>query len=210
MASVIFASILFTISWFTGDNDLETFGEQLVPFGTAMKNYSLAVTGLDASVVTNSANAAKALVELSNNLPNSGGIVSWFTGDNDIASFGEQLVSFGQSFAAYYNSVSGVDVAKLSGVVVEFRNLVDLANGIKAKACVCGQRENEYGSPEDNFTAIAGFWSVYKGVEFTANDVAMMMALLKIARIRTGTATDDSYVDLAGYAACGAEINSKN
>lgn len=120
------------VSWFTGDNDLETFGEQLVPFGTAMKNYSLAVTGLDASVVTNSANAAKALVELSNNLPNSGNIVSWFTGDNDIASFGEQLVSFGQSFAAYYNSVSGVDVAKLSGVVVEFRNLVDLANGIKS------------------------------------------------------------------------------
>lgn len=120
------------VSWFTGDNDLETFGEQLVPFGTAMKNYSLAVTGLDTSVVTNSANAAKALVELSNNLPNSGGIVSWFTGDNDIASFGEQLVSFGQSFAAYYNSVSGVDVAKLSGVVVEFKNLVDLANGIKS------------------------------------------------------------------------------
>lgn len=120
------------VSWFTGDNDLETFGEQLVPFGTAMKNYSLAVTGLDASVVTNSANAAKALVELSNNLPNSGGIVSWFTGDNDITSFGEQLVSFGQSFAAYYNSVSGVDVAKLSGVIVEFRNLVDLANGIKS------------------------------------------------------------------------------
>ena len=79
----------------------------------------------------------------------------------------------------------------------------------KAKTCVCGQRENEYGSPEDNFASIASFWSVYKGIEFTANDVAMMMALLKIARIRTGTATDDSYVDLAGYAACGAEINSK-
>lgn len=85
-----------------------------------------------------------------------------------------------------------------------------LIGASSTKACVCGQRENEYGSPEDNFTAIAGFWSVYKGVEFTANDVAMMMALLKIARIRTGTATDDSYVDLAGYAACGAEINSKN
>ena len=120
------------VAWFTGDNDLASFGEQLVPFGTAMKNYSMSVSGLDAAVVTNSANAAKALVELANNLPNSGGIVSWFTGDNDIASFGEQLVSFGQSFAAYYNSVSGVDVAKLSGVVVEFRNLVDLANGIKS------------------------------------------------------------------------------
>ena len=80
----------------------------------------------------------------------------------------------------------------------------------RAKKCVCGQRENEYGSPEDSFTNIARLWSVYRDVIFTANDVAMMMALLKIARIKTGTATDDSYVDLAGYAACGAEINSIN
>ena len=118
------------VAFFTGENDLDMFGEKLVPFGEAMKQYSIAVTGLDANVVVNSANAAKALVELSNNLPNSGGIVSWFTGDNDIASFGEKLVSFGQSFAAYYASVSIVDVAKLSGVVAQFRNLVDLANGI--------------------------------------------------------------------------------
>lgn len=118
------------VAFFTGENDLDMFGEKLVPFGEAMKQYSIAVTGLDANVVVNSANAAKALVELSNNLPNSGGIVSWFTGDNDIASFGEKLVSFGQSFTAYYASVSTVDVAKLSGVVAQFRNLVDLANGI--------------------------------------------------------------------------------
>lgn len=118
------------VAFFTGENDLDMFGEKLVPFGEAMKQYSIAVTGLDTNVVVNSANAAKALVELSNNLPNSGGIVSWFTGDNDIASFGEKLVSFGQSFAAYYASVSTVDVAKLSGVVAQFRNLVDLANGI--------------------------------------------------------------------------------
>lgn len=118
------------VAFFTGENDLDMFGEKLVPFGEAMKQYSIAVTGLDANVVVNSANAAKALVELSNNLPNSGGIVSWFTGDNDIASFGEKLVSFGQSFAAYYASVSTVDVSKLSGVVAQFRNLVDLANGI--------------------------------------------------------------------------------
>lgn len=80
----------------------------------------------------------------------------------------------------------------------------------KAKKCVCGQRENDYGSPEDNFLTIAKLWSAYKDVDFSANDVAMMMALLKIARIRTGTATEDSFVDLAGYAACGAEIVSKN
>ena len=118
------------VSWFTGDNDLQTFGEQLVPFGEAMKSYGDSVAGLDAEVVTNSANAAAALVELANTLPNSGGVVSWFTGDNDIASFGESLVSFGNSFAEYYNTVSGIDTTQLTGVVAEFSKLVDLANGL--------------------------------------------------------------------------------
>lgn len=80
----------------------------------------------------------------------------------------------------------------------------------KAKQCVCGQRDNEYGSPEDNFQLIANLWSAYKNTKFTAIDVAMMMALLKIARIKTGTATEDSFVDLAGYAACGADIALNN
>ena len=119
------------VSWFTGDNTLSVFGTELSEFGPLLKAYADSITGLDASVVINSANAAKALAELSNNLPNSGGIVSWFTGENDIASFGEKLVTFGQSLAAYYTSVSGVDMTKLSGAVIEFRNLVYLANEIK-------------------------------------------------------------------------------
>ena len=76
----------------------------------------------------------------------------------------------------------------------------------KAKECVCGQREQDYGSPEDNFKQIAKLWTAYKNAHFTPGDVAMMMALLKIARIQSGTGTDDSFVDLAGYAACGGEI----
>lgn len=72
--------------------------------------------------------------------------------------------------------------------------------------CVCGERQDQYGRPEDNFKTIAKLWSAYLGYTVSDIDVAMMMSLLKIARIRTGTATDDSFVDLAGYAACGAEI----
>lgn len=75
-----------------------------------------------------------------------------------------------------------------------------------AKKCVCGQREQDYGSPENNFQIIADLWSAYYGKKFTALDVSMMMTLLKIARIRTGTATEDSFVDAAGYIACGGEI----
>lgn len=77
-----------------------------------------------------------------------------------------------------------------------------------AKECVCGQREQDYGTPESNFQLIANLWRMYLGVDISATDVAMMMALMKIARIKNGGGTGDSFVDLAGYAACGGEINA--
>lgn len=74
--------------------------------------------------------------------------------------------------------------------------------------CVCGDREQEYGSPKSNFGKIAEFWSTYAGYPFDSKDVAAMLALLKIARIASGNAKDDNWIDLAGYAACGGEIES--
>lgn len=81
-----------------------------------------------------------------------------------------------------------------------------------AEKCVCGQREQDYGTPESNFQLIADLWNGYLGFmdhpqdQIRATDVAMMMALMKIARIRNGGGSGDSFVDLAGYAACGGEI----
>lgn len=76
----------------------------------------------------------------------------------------------------------------------------------EAEKCVCGQRQEDYGEPEDNFRAIANLWSSYMGTKFDAHDVAIMMALLKIGRIQSGRRTEDSYIDLAGYAACAGEL----
>lgn len=76
-----------------------------------------------------------------------------------------------------------------------------------AKKCVCGQRQQDYGTPENNFERIAALWNAYLGEAIVdAVDVAMLLALLKVARIKTGAGTDDSFVDLAGYAACAGEI----
>lgn len=75
-----------------------------------------------------------------------------------------------------------------------------------AKKIVTGEREKQYGSPEDNFDVIARFWSTYAGHSFTPVDVAMMMTLLKVARIKTGHYKADSYIDACGYLACAAEI----
>ena len=84
-----------------------------------------------------------------------------------------------------------------------------------AKVCVCGEREQDYGTPENNFSTIGKLWSVYLGAShpelkintesITAKDVAVMMALLKVARIATGN-KENNFIDLAGYAACAGEI----
>lgn len=83
-----------------------------------------------------------------------------------------------------------------------------------ANRIVCGERETQYGTPEDSFTIIAQLWNAYLyglglrtgGIEIDRTDVAAMMALLKIARISSGSGKDDNWIDLAGYAACGGEL----
>ena len=78
-----------------------------------------------------------------------------------------------------------------------------------AKKCVMGDREQDYGTPESKFATIASFWSDYLDMDISAQQVADMMILMKISRIKNGGGTGDSYVDIAGYAACGNEILSK-
>ena len=118
------------VAFFTGNNDVDTFGEKLVPFGEAMKAYSEAIMGLDSAAVTNSATAGKALVELANTIPNTGGLVSWFTGDNDLGSFGDSLVQFGSGVKSYSDSISGIDTGIMSSVITQVNRLVEMAKGM--------------------------------------------------------------------------------
>lgn len=75
-----------------------------------------------------------------------------------------------------------------------------------AKQYVSKDRNATHGEPEDSFTDIAAFWSDYTGQTLTSKDVAVMMILLKCARLKTSPDNLDNWVDVAGYAACGGEV----
>lgn len=94
-----------------------------------------------------------------------------------------------------------------------------------ARKCVCGDREQDYGTPENNFRTIARLWVDYltamprvvleKGlleeswdIVIGPEDVAAMLALMKLARVAGGNPKNDNWIDCAGYAACGGEIES--
>jgi len=79
-----------------------------------------------------------------------------------------------------------------------------------ARSHVSKDRESTSESPEDSFGVIAEYWETHLGHPVKATDVAIMMALLKVARLRTTPTSLDSWVDLAGYAACGGEIAMKD
>lgn len=84
-----------------------------------------------------------------------------------------------------------------------------------AESCVNGSREEDYGTPENNFAIIAEFWTSYANnacrgefglITFTPHDVAIMMSLMKHGRMASGKPKADNYVDACGYLACASEI----
>lgn len=79
----------------------------------------------------------------------------------------------------------------------------------EAAKIISGDRDLQYGGPEENFTRIAKIWSVIVGTEISSEDVAMMMVGLKLARYASKSGFQpDTWIDIAGYAGCGYEVGS--
>lgn len=85
-----------------------------------------------------------------------------------------------------------------------------------ARQIVCADRNDTYGSAEDNFGIIAELWKPYlkgRGIaadNLTSIDVAILMIQLKVARVATGKFKLDNFVDICGYAACGGECGGRH
>ena len=91
-----------------------------------MKAFGDAVRGLEADAIVNSATAGKALVELADTVPNTGGVVAFFTGNNDVDTFGEKLVPFGEAMKAYSEAIMGMDPAAITNSATAGKALVSL------------------------------------------------------------------------------------
>jgi hypothetical protein len=78
----------------------------------------------------------------------------------------------------------------------------------EASRLINGDRQSDYGPPSENFNRVALGWELILGAEVSAEQVALCMAWLKIARLAGGgNSSDDSYIDGAGYLALAAELS---
>lgn len=114
----------------TGGNSLSQFGQQLAPFGQSLQAYGAAVAGIDSAAIVNSAQAAKALTDVADAIPNEGGFVSLFTGENDISGFAKKLEPFGKGLKAYSDAVAGVDAGAVAASAKAAKGLADVANAM--------------------------------------------------------------------------------
>ncbi len=77
-----------------------------------------------------------------------------------------------------------------------------------AATLVGGQRAKDYGDKTENHQRIADLWNYWlRTVHITAYDVAIMMLLLKVARLMHTPGHSDSHIDIAGYASIAEEIS---
>ena len=89
--------------------------------------------------------------------------------------------------------------------MTEFRNGIEMDINRpeecldKAKKIITDDRNKDYGNYTKNLKVISNFWKVFLGKDISPHEVALLMALLKIARISTGKFTPDSYIDACGY-----------
>lgn len=83
----------------------------------------------------------------------------------------------------------------------------------KAAELVAGDRAATHGDMHAHFAHVATLWSAYLGKQLDCPldpaDVGNMMALLKIARTRSGALNADDWIDGAGYLACAGEVATR-
>lgn len=114
------------VSLFTGDNTLSGLAEDLTKFGPAMGRYSKSIASVDPESVTKTSTAVKSLIELSKIVPNKGGLVSLFTGDNTLSGLAEDLAKFGPAMAKYSKSVEDVSTVAVNNSVNACKKLLEL------------------------------------------------------------------------------------
>ena len=127
------------LGFFAGENDIDTFGKMLKSFGKSIVSFSETVAGnIDQDAVQAAADVGSIMAKFQETIPNTGGVVDFFTGKNDMATFGNNLESFGKSIASFSEKVSGkIDsdavqtAANAGAMMVELNKIVPDEGGVK-------------------------------------------------------------------------------
>ena len=116
------------MAWITGDTAISLFGEDLAKLGKGIAMFAKEVNGVPD--VSAAVNVGKGLVELTNKIPNEGGMASWFTGDNSISKFAKELAELGVGITSFANNTKDINAESVTAAVTAAQGIVDMTNKI--------------------------------------------------------------------------------
>ena len=114
--------------WFEGEADLGLFGDRVGLFGEGLKKFADNTAGINAETVKGAAEAGKALGQMANNIPLTGGVAQWFTGENDFGVFGERVGKFGEGLKTFADKTEGINPEKIKSATEAAKTFADIAN----------------------------------------------------------------------------------
>lgn len=190
-----------------GSKDLSSFGNKLVRFGLSMKMYSLAISGMDADAVANSAIAGKALSDLASSLPSSDGILQSIIGSKDLGDFGDKLVQFGLGMRLYSLSVTGLDVGAIAESVTAAHAISELADSLPKSDGVAQffSGSNDLDSFGDKLSAFGESMKTYSDKVADINLTAVMMSATAFTSL-VGLAKNASEAKYDGLVSLGSNL----
>ena len=118
------------VSWFTGENSISKFSSEIVALGHGLRDFASSVSGIDTSSAKSAVEVAKSLADMSHCIPNEGGVVSWFTGDNSLAKFSTEIVSLGRGLTSFVDEVAGIDATSAKAAIEVAKSLAEMTNCI--------------------------------------------------------------------------------
>lgn len=175
-----------------GEKDLSSFGRKLADFGLGMMMYGMAVEGINCEAITASAEAAKGLTEVANQVPSEGGVWQNIVGQKDLASFGFKLSSFGLGMMMYGMAVNGLPIEAIMSSVDAAKALTDVANAVPPDGGVwqvfAGSQDlSTFGSTLKSFgEGIADYAKAVGGI--TPDQITAMTATIDAAKALAGIA----------------------
>ena len=181
------------IEFFTGGNDMDKFAKRLIPFGEAMTKFSKTVSGnIDESAVTAAANAGRTMAEMAETLPDSGGLIEFFTGGNDMDKFAEKLIPFGEAMVSFSNTVSG-----------------NIDSGAITAAANAGKMLSEMQKTLPNTGGVISFFSGDQDLTSFSEDIVLFGdAIAEFSEAVGGRISEDSVIAAANAGKAMAEMQA--
>lgn len=190
-----------------GEQDLALFGTQLQQFGSAIVDFSATVSGkVNQDAVEAATAAGETLAALNEKLPKQNGFMQAIFGEQDMAVFGQQLISFGAAFATYSLLMALVNANVVTTTTNAAESLVTLANAVS---------EIETGGWFNSSTTLVDFGEQLKkfGTKFaefyeTISSIGVFTLTIVVSELESlaGLANTLSTIDMTGMSSFGKAL----